>query len=80
MRDEFEVLAAAPEELPELGELLRNPQIEPGTKRDALDAALGEADESGRNFIRLVAERAGSTSSSRSTRSGCGCSRPRSGS
>ncbi len=57
VRDEFEVLAAALEESPELGELLRNPQIEPGTKRDALDAALGEADESFRNFIRLVAEK-----------------------
>ena len=43
--------------MPELGELLRNPQIEPGTKRDALDAALGEADESFRSFIRLVAEK-----------------------
>jgi F-type H+-transporting ATPase subunit delta len=40
-----------------LGELLRNPQIETTTKRDALEAALEDASETFRNFAKLVAEK-----------------------
>jgi F-type H+-transporting ATPase subunit delta len=57
VRDEFDAFAAALEESEELAELLRNPQIEPETKRAALETALGEADEIFVNFLRLVAEK-----------------------
>ncbi len=57
VREEFDDLAAAIDASPELLELLRNPQIEPTTKRDALEAALAEADGVFRNFVRLVAEK-----------------------
>ena len=57
VREEFDDLAAAIEASPELAELLRNPQIEPTAKRDALEAALADADEVFRNFVRLVAEK-----------------------
>ncbi len=59
VREQFDELAAAVEGSPELAELLRNPQIDPRTKRDVLEAALAgaEADEIFRNFVRLVAEK-----------------------
>jgi ATP synthase F1 delta subunit len=57
VRDEFDAFAGALEASPELAELLRNPQIEPDTKRDALEAALAGASETFRNFVRLVAEK-----------------------
>jgi len=57
VREEFDAFAAALAESDELAELLRNPQIEPETKRAALEAALGEADETFLNFLRLVAEK-----------------------
>jgi F-type H+-transporting ATPase subunit delta len=57
VREEFDAFAGALAASDEVAELLRNPQIEPGTKRAALEAALGEADEVFLNFIRLVAEK-----------------------
>jgi F-type H+-transporting ATPase subunit delta len=57
VREEFDGFAAALEESPELAELLRNPQIEPTAKGDAVEAALGQADEVFRNFLRLTAEK-----------------------
>lgn len=57
VRDQFAALAAALAESNELADLLRNPQLEPAAKRDALEAALGDADELVRNFVRLVAEK-----------------------
>ena len=42
---------------PELRSLLRNPQIEPHVKRDALGAALAEADPLVRNVLQLLAEK-----------------------
>lgn len=44
-------------EVPELRELLRNPQVDPRAKASVLEAILGEADEQVRNFLRLLAER-----------------------
>ena len=41
----------------ELRSLLRNPQIEPHVKRDALGAALAEADPLVRNVLQLLAEK-----------------------
>ena len=42
-------------EVPELNELLRNPELDPPAKADALDAVLEGADELVRNFLRLIA-------------------------
>lgn len=41
----------------ELVDLLRNPQIDPRAKRESLESALAEADETFLNFVRLVAEK-----------------------
>ena len=57
VRDEFDTFAGALEAAPDLGELLRNPQIETTAKRDALEAALEDASETFRNFAKLVAEK-----------------------
>ena len=57
VRDDFREFARALAESPELADFLRNPQLDPRTKREALEAVLGEADEVFRNFIRLVAEK-----------------------
>lgn len=57
VREEFGDFAAAVEESAELKGLLRNPQIDPRAKRDALEAVLGEADQLFVNFIRLLAEK-----------------------
>jgi F-type H+-transporting ATPase subunit delta len=57
VREELEDFVAAVETSDELRSLLRNPQIEPHVKRDALDAALGGADPLVRNFLLLLAEK-----------------------
>ena len=57
VRVELEDFVAAVEASDELRSLLRNPQIEPHVKRDALDAALGGADPLVRNFLLLLAEK-----------------------
>jgi F-type H+-transporting ATPase subunit delta len=57
VREQLADFVSAVEESDELRGLLRNPQIEPHVKRDALEAALGEADELVRNFLLLVAEK-----------------------
>jgi F-type H+-transporting ATPase subunit delta len=57
VREEFADFMAAVAESRELRNLLRNPQIDPRAKRDTLVAVLGEADETFRNFIRLLAEK-----------------------
>ena len=59
VREELEDFVAAVEASDELRSLLRNPQIEPHVKRDALDAALGGADPLVRNFLLLLAEKGG---------------------
>ena len=50
-------LAVSLEEVPELREFLRNPQIDPAGKADVLDQVTAGADELVRNFARLVAEK-----------------------
>src|SRR5919108_3672949 len=57
VREELADFVAAVEESEELRALLRNPQIEARVKRDALAAALDDADELVRNFLLLVAEK-----------------------
>ena len=57
VREEFGDFVAAVQASDELRSLLRNPQIEPHVKRDALAAALAEADPLVRNFLLLLAEK-----------------------
>lgn len=57
VREEFDAFAAALQESDELAELLRNPQIDPDSKRAALEAALADADETFLNLLRLLVEK-----------------------
>jgi F-type H+-transporting ATPase subunit delta len=43
--------------VPELRSVLRNPELDPGTKADLLEALIGGADQLVRNFLRLTAEK-----------------------
>jgi F-type H+-transporting ATPase subunit delta len=54
VREELGDFVAAIEEVPELRELLRNPQVDPRARAAALDDVLGDADELIRNFLRLL--------------------------
>lgn len=45
------------EEVPELGAVLGNPELDSQTKAAILDDILGGADELVRNFVRLIAEK-----------------------
>lgn len=54
MREDLGDFAAAIQEVPELRELLRNPQVDPRARAAALDDVLGDADELLRNFLRLL--------------------------
>jgi F-type H+-transporting ATPase subunit delta len=54
VREELGDFVAAIEEVPELRELLRNPQVDPRARTAALDDVLGDADELLRNFLRLL--------------------------
>ncbi len=45
------------DEVPELGAVLANPELDSQTKAAVLDDILGGADELVRNFVRLVAEK-----------------------
>jgi F-type H+-transporting ATPase subunit delta len=45
------------EEVPELGAVLANPELDSHTKAAILDDILGGADELVRNFLRLIAEK-----------------------
>jgi F-type H+-transporting ATPase subunit delta len=57
VHEELDDFAASVRDVPELRNVLRNPQIEPRTKVDLLQELLGGADELVRNFLRLVAEK-----------------------
>ena len=50
-------LAAALDEVPELGAVLRNPQVDPPEKAALLDQLTAGGEELFRNFVRLVAEK-----------------------
>jgi F-type H+-transporting ATPase subunit delta len=56
VREELQDFLAALRDVPELDALLRNPQLDPGTKADALGQILGGGEEIARNFLRVVAE------------------------
>ena len=57
VREVLADFAAAVESSEELRSFLRNPQIEPHVKRDALAALLADADELVRNFLLLLVEK-----------------------
>jgi F-type H+-transporting ATPase subunit delta len=57
VRGELAEFVAALHDVPELDALLRNPQLDPPAKAEALDALLQDADELVRNFLRLVAQK-----------------------
>jgi F-type H+-transporting ATPase subunit delta len=57
VREELGDFVAAVEESEDLNDFLRNPQIEPGVKRRALESLLEGADERFLNFARLLAEK-----------------------
>jgi F-type H+-transporting ATPase subunit delta len=55
IREELDWLVATIREVPELRAVIRNPQLDPPAKAEALAAVLQDADEILRNFARLVA-------------------------
>jgi ATP synthase F1 delta subunit len=57
VHEELGDFAAAVADVPELRNVLRNPQVDPRTKADLLEELLGGADVLVRNFLRLVAEK-----------------------
>jgi F-type H+-transporting ATPase subunit delta len=57
VREQLGDFVEAVESSDELRSLIRNPQIEPHVKRDALAAALGEAEPLVRNILLLLAEK-----------------------
>ena len=57
VREDLATFAEAVESSDELRSFLRNPQIEPHVKREALAELLADADELVRNFLLLLAEK-----------------------
>jgi F-type H+-transporting ATPase subunit delta len=57
IREELETFVETIREVPELQALIRNPELDPPAKADALAAVLEGSDELLRNFARLVAEK-----------------------
>ena len=57
VREQLGQFVAATRDVPELGALLTNPQLDPRAKRDALEAVLGDADELVRNLVLVVVEK-----------------------
>jgi F-type H+-transporting ATPase subunit delta len=57
VREELDDFVAAQRDVPELRELLRNPQLEQRVKAAALEELLGGEDELVRNFLMLLAEK-----------------------
>ena len=57
VREELDDFVAMLREVPELGGMLRNPQLDAATKADTLAEILGASEELIRNFLRVVALR-----------------------
>ena len=55
--EQLDTFVATIREVPELQAMIRNPQLDPPAKAEALAAVLEGADEILRNFARLVAEK-----------------------
>ena len=57
VRDQLEQVVAAAAEVPELRELLRNPQVDPRARRAALEDVLSGSEELLRNFLLVLADK-----------------------
>src|ERR687885_835544 len=57
VRTDLGDFAAMLGEVPELHDVLRNPQLDPTTKAAVVDDLVGGVDELVRNFLRLVAQK-----------------------
>jgi F-type H+-transporting ATPase subunit delta len=57
VQEQLAQFVASVREVPELAELLRNPQIEPRAKASILEGLLADADELVRNLLLVLAER-----------------------
>jgi F-type H+-transporting ATPase subunit delta len=57
VREELADFAEATRDVPELRELLRNPQLDPRTRANVLEHVLGAADELLRNFVLLLVDK-----------------------
>jgi F-type H+-transporting ATPase subunit delta len=61
IREELDSFVATIREVPELQAMIRNPELDPPAKAEALVAVLQGTDEILRNFARLVAEKGRAT-------------------
>ena len=57
VRDELAQIVQAEAEVPELRELLRNPQLDPRARASALEAVLSGGEELLRNFLLVLADK-----------------------
>ena len=57
VREELGDFVAAVDQVPELDAMLRNPQLDPRAKAQALEDVLGGADQLVRNFLLLTVEK-----------------------
>jgi F-type H+-transporting ATPase subunit delta len=57
VREQLEQIVAAEREVPELRELLRNPQVDPRARAAALEDMLSGGDELLRNFLLLLVDK-----------------------
>jgi F-type H+-transporting ATPase subunit delta len=57
VREDLGDFVASLRDVPELGAMLRNPQLDPATKAEALGEILAGSEELVRNFLRVVALR-----------------------
>ena len=57
VREQLADFTASVREVPELRDLLRNPQVDPRAKVSILEGLLGDADELVRNFLLVLAQR-----------------------
>ena len=57
VRDELAQIVQAEAEVPELRELLRNPQLDPRARASALEAVLAGGEELLRNFLLVLADK-----------------------
>lgn len=57
VHEELGDFVAAMDEVPELRRVLRNPELDPGTKAGIVEELLGDADPLVQNFLRLTAEK-----------------------
>jgi F-type H+-transporting ATPase subunit delta len=57
VREQLSDFATSMDQVPELGALMRNPELDARARRAALEDLLGDADELVRNFLLLVVEK-----------------------